>query len=254
MQPVAFELLVHGLRRKISDMTNHPRQRQSDGRTVRLVVILAAVKKWIAANSVAANDIKRQSLTGQPRRTRHHHCSAQPLGMPRGPSQCLVAADGTADDGEKLTDAEIIQQPPLDFHHVADGDGRKIRAVRFAAGRIEAVWPGRAATAAQQIRTDDKKSVGVHRFARANQNIPPTRIVLRVVAGDMRIAANGMADQNSVVTGGIQFSVSFKSHRDTGQGATRFQMNRSSERYALGIAQRLRGANRVATFKDVFGH
>jgi hypothetical protein len=74
------------------------------------------------------------------------------------------------------------------------------------------------------------------------------------MAGDVRIAAQRVADQNGVVAGGIQFAVGFIGHRDAGQGAARFQKQRPVERDALRMAQRLRGANRVATFKIVFGH
>ena len=115
MQPVALEFLAHGLRRKIGDVADHPRQRQADGGAVRLVVILAAVKMRIAANGVSAHDIKRQRLAGQSRRTGQHHRAAQPVGMPRGPGQCLMSAYGTADDRDELANAKVIQQAGAGF-------------------------------------------------------------------------------------------------------------------------------------------
>ena len=254
MQPVALKFLAHGFRRKIGDVADHSCQCETDSGALRLVIILAVVKKRIAANGVSSHDIKRQSLTGQSRRTGQHHRAAQPVGMPRSPGQHLMSADGTADDSDELVDAKVIQQPALDFHHVADGDGWKIRAVRFARRRVQAARSGGAATTTEEIWTDDKKTVRVHRLARPDENVPPARIVFGVVAGNVRVTADGMADQNGIVGGFVKLAVSFKSHRDVWQCAARFQTKQFVKRDTLRITQRLRGANRVAAFKNVLGH
>jgi hypothetical protein len=70
----------------------------------------------------------------------------------------------------------------------------------------------------------------------------------------MRIAADGVTNQNGVVTGFIKLAVSFKSHRDGWQCATGFQTERLGKRDTLRVTQRLRGANRIAAFKNVLGH
>ena len=61
--------------------------------------------------------------------------AAHAVRMPRGPGQGLMSAERTADHGQQLADAQVIQQPALDFDHVADGDGREIAAVGFAGRR-----------------------------------------------------------------------------------------------------------------------
>ena len=60
-----------------------------------------------------------------------------------------MAADGAADDRDELADAHPVQQAAFNLHHVAEGDGWKIRSVRFAGRRVEAARPGGAATATQ---------------------------------------------------------------------------------------------------------
>jgi len=96
-----------------------------------------------------------------------------------------VSAHRPADHREKFFNTEVIHKPALNLYHVALGDCGKIRAVTVARCRIDAVGPGGAAAAAQNVGADDKIAVCVDRFARTDRDIPPSGIVLRRVTRDM---------------------------------------------------------------------
>ena len=205
-------------------MPDHPRQGQADGGALRPVIVLAAVEVRVAQDGVAPDHIERQRLAGQPGRGRQRDHPARAVRMTGRPGQGLVPAERTADDRQQLADAKLIQQPPLHFHHVADGDGGEVAAVGLAGGGVEAAGAGGAAAAAQQIGADDKVAVGVNRLARAHRDVPPAGIVLLVVLGHVRIAADGMADQDGVVARGVELAVGLVSDRDAGKLAAEFQL------------------------------
>ena len=198
-------------------MADHPRQGQADGRAVRPVVVLAAVEMRVAQDGVAADDIERQRLAGQPGRGRQRDHPAHAVRVAGGPGQRLVPAQRAADDRQQLADAQRVQQPALHLHHVADGDGGKIAAVGLAGGGVDAAGAGGAAATAQQIGADDEEAVGVDRLARADHDVPPAGIVLLVVPGDVRIPAEGVADQDGVVARGVELAVGLVGDGDAGQ-------------------------------------
>ncbi len=99
------------------------------------------------------------------------HC----VRIARGPGQRHVPAQRPADHGQQPLDAQVVDQPPLHLDDVADGDQREIGAVGAAGGRVDAVGPGRAAAAAQDVRADDEVAVGVDRLARARPRCPTSR-------------------------------------------------------------------------------
>lgn len=103
----------------------------------------------------------------------------------------------------------MVEQPALHFDHVAHGDSREFFAIGLAGCRVDAAGAGRPAASAQQVGADDEEAAGIHRFARANHDVPPAWVVLLIVLGHMGVAAEGMADQDGIGLGGIEVAVGF---------------------------------------------
>ena len=111
-----------------------------DHRPVALIVVLAVVVGRIAEDGVAADDVERQRLAGQSRRSGHGDGAGHAVGKPRGPGQHHVTAQRSADHGPQPFDAQVIDQPPLHFDDVADGDGGKFGGIAPARGRDRCCW------------------------------------------------------------------------------------------------------------------
>ena len=99
-------------------------------------------------------------------------------------------------------DLQVLDQPFLGGHHVADGHHRKFQAVGLAGGRVGAGRPGGSPAAADDVRTDHPVAVGVEGLARSDHAVPPAAVaVVRVVnAGGVVVARQGVADQDGVGT------------------------------------------------------
>ena len=78
--------------------------------------------------------------------------------------------------------------------------------------------PGRAHAAAEDVGADDEEAVGVDRLAGADQRLPPAGLVGdRVLAGDVLIAGQRVADEDGVRLGGVQRAVGLVGDRDRRQ-------------------------------------
>ena len=99
-----------------------------------------------------------------------------------------------------------------------------------------------------------KKRSGVDRLARPDHDLPPARIVVRIVPGDMRIAADRVADEHGVVARRAERAVGFIGHGDAGQRTSEFQRERLLQGHGFNVAQRLAAAPAVAAFKCLFAH
>lgn len=109
----------------------------------------------------------------------------------------------------------------LGAHHVGDSNGRKRYAVGAAGGRVEGGGAGGTLAAAKDVGAEDKPVVGVDGFARADQVVPPAGLpVVEVVeAGAVVVAAEGVADEDGVVAGGVEAAVGFVAKGKTGEDA-----------------------------------
>ena len=87
-------------------------------------------------------------------------------------------------------------------------------------------------------------------FARPDDEIPPAGRVVRIMPGDVRIARQGMADQNGVVGCRAERAVGLVGHPHDGQGAPFFQGKRFLEGDILGIFQRNSRAKAVAAIEN----
>src|SRR5271166_1775752 len=101
-------------------------------------------------------------------------------------------------------DAEVLDQPLLRTHHIADGHRREIRApwlVSLGAVGVLAIAEGAGAThaAAQNIRTDDEKAVCIDRTPRPDDRLPPARLVGDGVRlRDILVPSQRVANENRV--------------------------------------------------------
>ena len=113
---------------------------------------------------------------------------------------------------------EMIDEPRLRFHHVADGDDGEIEAVGLARLRIDRGGAGRAHAAAEDIRADDEKAVGIDGLARADEVVPPAGLAGdRVRVRDILVARQRMADQDGVRFVGVEFAIGLVGDRERRQ-------------------------------------
>ena len=103
---------------------------------------------------------------------------------------------------------------------VITGKSMPVGPARF---RIDAVGPGGAAAAAQDVRADDEVAVRVDGVAGPHHDVPPAGVVLRVVPRHVRVAGKGVADEHRVVPPRIQLPVDFVHHGHLGEQAAQFQ-------------------------------
>ena len=97
---------------------------------------------------------------------------------------------------------------------------------------------GRPVAAAQDVGTDDKEFVGINRLARADVEIPPAGTPgLRVEAGDMGRARQGVADENGVVAAGGEFAQGLIGDLDLIKGETGLDFD-SAQRERFGCWSR----------------
>src|SRR5689334_19540947 len=128
-----------------------------------------------------------------------------------------------------MLNAQVIQQTPLDFHHILHRNRREIPAIGLARLRIKASWPGRASTPAQQVRADHEEPPGVDYLAWPDDGIPPARVVRRLMLGDMRIPTDRVAHEHRVVFGCIELTKRFVRDCDAGEVTAQLKRQRLSK-------------------------
>ena len=95
------------------------------------------------------------------------------------------------------------------FNNVGCSDRREVRAVAPAGCGISIIGAGRSTTTAKGVGTDDEVAIYIDCLARPYGNVPPPRLIFRMMACSVRISAQGVADQNRVILRCIQIAVSF---------------------------------------------
>ena len=122
-------------------------------------------------------------------------------------------------------DAQRIGQARLDPHRVLDGGEREARAPGHALG-VRTGGSGAAVAATEHVHADHEEPVGVHRFARAHEALPPAGLV-RITARDVGVAGQRMLDQHGVGPPLVQCPPRFVPDDDLGQEAAGFKGVRS---------------------------
>ena len=121
--------------------------RPLDGRGA-VQLIFAALPVGIGHDRLAAHFVEGDVLRRMARGAGDGHHGAHAVGIGRRPLQHLHAAHRAADHRQQLVDAQMLDQPLLRPHHVADGDQRESQALGLAGGRIDLGRAGRAHAAA----------------------------------------------------------------------------------------------------------
>ena len=163
-----------------------------------------------------------------------------PVGERDRPLHGLHPAETAADDCGPLRDAEPVGQPRLAAHPVLNGDDGEIRAVGLAVLQVDGGRAGGAFAAAQVVATHYEELAGINRLAGADAVIPPAGfagIVLVVVAGDVMIARQRVADQHGVAAVGVQRAVGFVNQFIVRQRPTAVQRQRFIKTGGLGRDQ-----------------
>ena len=86
-----------------------------------------------------------------------------------------------------------------------DGDDREAQAIRLAV-RGDGERAGAAPAAADHVGANNEKAIGIEHLAGANGIVPPAgRLggVVGVIAGDMGVTAESVADEDGVAAVGV---------------------------------------------------
>jgi hypothetical protein len=100
-------------------------------------------------------------------------------------------------------DLKGVQKPALRLHNVAGRNSGEVCPVPLSGCGIPVVGPGCSAAAADGIGTNDKIAVGIDCVSRADGDIPPSRLIVRIMPRHVGIAAQRMADQDGIVFCGV---------------------------------------------------
>ena len=173
-----------------------------DGRAA-VGVVVAAAPVGVVDDGRAADDVERERLRGEARAGGDADHALDHFRVAHGKRQRLHAAEASAHDGVDAPDAELPQEERVDLHDVADGHVGEPRAVGAAAvGGVRRRRAGRALAAAEDVGADDVEAVGVDAAPGADHVVPPAGGALHVVgrvSGGVRVAGEGVADEDDVV-------------------------------------------------------
>ena len=181
----------------------------------------------IGHDRLAADFVEGDVLGAVPRGASDRHHRPHTSGIGCCPLQHLHAAHRAADHGQQPVNAQMLDQPLLGPHHVADGDQREVGAPGLAGLGIDLGRAGGAHAAAQHIGADDKEAVGVYRLAGSDHADPPAGLAgHRMVRCHELVAGQGMADQDRVALGRIQGAIGHIGDGERRQGLAAVQRQR----------------------------
>jgi hypothetical protein len=249
-----LELLGHRLLGEIGDVPEHAGHGESDVGAAAGVVILPAGEVGIAQDGVAPDHVEGDGLAREVHRRRDRNHRFDPLRVKRRPGQHLMPPERSAHDRAQLLDPEVIDQLELRLHHVADRDGRKVRAVAFARGRIAAVRTRRAAAPPEYVRADREIPIRVDVLARPDEHLPPARIIVLVVTRHVGVAAQGVADQDRVVLRRRELAVGLVGERNFGKLSAQLERKRFGQSKDLCVLEWTRRTQSVAALENVVSH
>ena len=204
------EFAVHGGVGEVSNMRHHAGDGQADAGAA-LAGVIAVEPGRVLHDRLAADLVKGDGLSALARSGSHGEEAAGEAGEFDGEEHRGHAPHRAADDSVEFGDTEMIEEQFLRAHHVKDGEGGEAQAVGFAGGGVNRGWAGGARTTAWHIGADDEEAAGVDGFAEANEVVPPAGFFVGgvVPTRGVVVAAQGVADQNGVIAGGVERTVGF---------------------------------------------
>ena len=152
-----------------------------------------------------------------------------------GPLQGLHAAHAAAHHGQQALDPERIDQQFLGPDHIPHGDDREGQVIALAGFGIDGGRAGRPVAGTDHIGTDDKIAIGIEKFARADDGIPPARlcVVCAQFAGQMGIAGPGVFYQDGVGCGCVEGPVGFVDEGDRREDSSAVQPDAGLKGFGL---------------------
>ena len=119
----------------------------------------------------------------------------------------------------------MVHEHGLCTHHVADRDDGECQGVFFAGLGIDRGGAGGAEAGADDVGTDDEIAVGVQELARADDFIPPPRLLfgLAVSPCQMGTAGPGMGHDDGIGAIWIQRAVGFIGNGDRAENTAALQ-------------------------------
>ena len=114
-------------------------------------------------------------------------------------------------------------------------DFREGRAVGRAGFRVDGAGAGRALATAEDVGADNAEFVSVDAPSASDHAFPPTigLLSLGALAGDMRVACQGVADENDVVHLVTDISADFIGDRHLGQYAAALEPESAFRQFQL---------------------
>lgn len=171
-----------------------------------LFEVATTMEVWVVGDRLAGDFVEGNVLCGQAGCSGNDHSIPDTIGMGDAPLQNLHTTQATTHYRGPLLNTEMVGKPCLALDPVFDCHDREIGSIGFAGFGM---WSGRAGgaiTATKVVETNDKETIGVDGFARANAGIPPAwfAIIHAVIAGRMVVPGKGMADQDRIVFVGVE--------------------------------------------------
>ncbi len=189
-------------------MTNHPGNCQTSVRAF-YAGVLTIVKIPICQYRISTYRIECDRLSAKMRSCGNWYRGFNKVRIFNRPLQNLHPAHRTADYGQKLFYPELVQQQLLNLDHISYSYNRKVQTVRLVCLRINRRRPRRPAAAAQKVWANNKILICIDSLARPDHNIPPAGFLVigTVVAGNVSVAAESVANQNNIIPGLVNLSV-----------------------------------------------
>ena len=128
----------------------------------------------------------------------------------------------------------------MHLHDVADRNLREASAVGDARFRVDGGGPRRAHASAEDVGANDEVAPRVDAAAVADHVVPPARRAPRIgmLAGDVRVARQGMADENHIIPRRIERAAHFVGNVNLFEGTAIFErkpFRRQLEAQGLGF-------------------
>ncbi len=189
-------------------MADHPCDGQAAKRDA-LAIVLSAHPVRVGHDRLPADFIEGNRLRGEAVRGGDWQHQAHALWIAHHPLQRLHPAHRAADHRAQFVDPKVVDQHPLRVDHVLDGDNGKRQGVRSPCLRIRARGAGGAFAATDDVRADHEVLIRVEGVPGPDHHVPPPGafVFRRMIARDMGISRQRVADQDGIVLRGIQFSI-----------------------------------------------
>ena len=171
-------------------MANHSRQGQTFIGNGIVVQIVAIFKVGVGKDGLSGNLIESDILGAQFYGGGDDHTVFYSIGIHQRPTHGLHPTQTAADHCGPAFDSQQVGQLGLAIHPVPGAQRRELGAPGFSGFGVDGNRTGGSVAAAKVIQANDKETIGVYGFARADTLIPPPGLfVVLVIAGGVVVTA-----------------------------------------------------------------